>query len=181
MIVTGRGLGFKKKVGERIDESKVEKIYRMEGKSAQTRLRELVTQIPIEDLELTERLINDVKSQITQKLNESLLITLADHISFAIKRKREGIEFTNPLASAVICYYPLEYQLGMRCLDMVREAYGVELNKDEASFIALHIVNAELNTNMTEMYAITELIDGSIEVVESSYRKKFDRESLDFS
>lgn len=180
MIVTGRGLGFKRKPGERIDEAAVETVYRMEGKQEQERLRELVEQIPIEDLRLTETLIEEIKHQITQPLNESLLITLADHISFAIKRKREGIEFTNPLAGAVMCYYPAEYLLGQRCLTRIHESYGIELNRDEASFIALHIVNAELNTHISELYDITRLIDGCIEVVERYYRKQFERDSLDF-
>ena len=55
-------------------------------------------QIPIEHLELTEAMIAEIKATIHQPLNESLLITLADHISFAIQRKEQGIEFQNPLA-----------------------------------------------------------------------------------
>ena len=55
------------------------------------------------------------------------------------------------------------------------------LQEDEAAFIALHIVNAELNTNMSEMYDITNLIEGTISVVEYFYQKRFDRDSLDFS
>lgn len=181
MIVTGRGLGFQKRTGELIDESKIEKIYRMESKQGQRRLRELVQQIPIENLELTEQLIAEIKKQVSQPLNESLLVTLADHISFAIKRKREGIEFSNPLAGAVMCYYPTEYQLGKRCLELLEQKTGLTLNPDESSFIALHIINAELNTEMSEMYEITKLIDGCIELVEYYYQKTFDRDSLDFS
>lgn len=180
MIVTGLGIGFKKKIGELIDESKIDKIYRMEDKGQQRRLRELVAQIPIEDLELTSRLIEDIKLQIHQPLNESLLITLADHISFALKRKREGIEFSNPLAGEIMTYYPTEYHLGQQCLRVISETYGTELHPDEAAFIALHIVNAELNTNMSQMHKITELIHGCIEVTERYYNKRFDRESLDF-
>lgn len=80
-----------------------------------------------------------------------------------------------------MCYYPAEYHLGQYCLRVIREQMGVQLHEDEAAFIALHIVNAELNTNMSEMYEITKLIEGTISVVECYYQKKFDRESLDFS
>lgn len=183
LIVTGRGLGFGRKVGQRVDPSSVEKVYRMEDKSEQRRLRELVEQIPLEHLDLTEAMIAEIKSVIHQPLNESLLITLADHISFAIQRKSQGVEFKNPLSGSILCYYPTEYQLGQRCLALVRERCGVELNPDEAAFIALHIVNAELNTSMSEMYDITRLIEGVIEVVEYFYRDlgSFDRESLAFN
>lgn len=181
MIVTGRGLGFKRKVGERIDSGLVEKIYHMEGKAEQRRLRELCEQIPMEHLRLTQDLIEYIRGQLATALNESLLITLADHISFAIKRKQEGIEFSNPLQGAIMCYYPAEYRLGQHCLRVIREQTQTDLSESEAAFIALHIVNAELNTAMSDMYDITRLIEGTLAVVEYYYQRSFDRESLDFS
>src|SRR5699024_9892628 len=143
-IVTGRGLGFGRKVGQFVDAALVEKTYRMEDKTGQRRLRELVEQIPLDHLQLTEALLAQIRAEVRQPLNESLLITLADHISFAIQRKAQGIEFKNPLAGSILCYYPTEYRLGQQCLAEIRRACGVELNPDEAAFIALHIVNAEL-------------------------------------
>ena len=183
MIVTGKGIGFGRKIGQFVQPEQVEKTYRMENKTEQRRLRELVEQIPLEHLRLTEEMLVEIKATIHQPLNESLLITLADHISFAIQRKQQGIEFKNPLAGSILCYYPTEHQLGQRCLALVRERCGVELNPDEAAFIALHIVNAELNTSMSEMYDITRFIEGAVQVVEYFYsdRPPFDRESLEFS
>ena len=181
MIVTGRGIGFGRHRGEIIDSSLVERTYRMEEKNGQKKLRELVEKIPLEHLTLTESLIEQIKSQIPQKLNESLLITLADHISFAIARKTQGVEFSNPLKGSIMCYYPTEYHLGQYCLKVIRGTLDITLHEDEAAFIALHIVNAELNTNMSEMYDITQLIEGAITVVEYYYGKQFDRDSLDFS
>lgn len=181
LIVTGRGLGFKKKTGELIDESLITQIYRMEDKRSQKKLRELAASIELEALEVTERMIAMIRSSLNQKLSETLLITLADHVNFAVKRKRMGIEFTNPLESSIMSYYPTEFQLGLKCLSMIEEAYGIRLNRAEASFISLHIVNAELNSHMTQIYDITRLIDGSVEVVEKYYEKEFDRDSLGFS
>lgn len=181
LIVSGKGLGFRRHPGEFIDPERVEKTYRMESRDKQRKLRELVEQIPIEHLELTEELIADIKKEISSPLNESLLITLADHISFAIRRKQEGITFQNPLQGDIICYYPAEYRLGQHCVRVVRERTGIDLSESEASFIALHIVNAELNTDMSEMYDITRLIEGALQVVEYYYQRTFDRESLDFS
>ena len=181
LIVTGRGIGFQRHRGETIDTALIERTYRMEEKTGQRKLRELVEKIPIEHLSLTEGLIKHITSQIPQKLNESLLITMADHISFAILRKAQGVEFSNPLKGPIMCYYPTEYHLGQYCLRVIREQLGVTLHEDEAAFIALHIVNAELNTNKSEMYQITQLLEGTISVVEYFYQNQFDRESLDFN
>ena len=181
MIVTGKGLGFKRKLGERVDPALFEKTYHMEDKAEQRKLRELCEQIPIEHLKLTQDLIEYIKGEITAPLNEALLITLADHISFAIKRKENGVEFTNPLQGAIMSYYPTEYHLGQHCLKVIQEETRANLNPSEAAFIAMHIVNAELNTSMSVMYDMTKLIEGTLEVVEYYYQKKFDRESLDFN
>lgn len=181
VIVTGRGIGFQRHRGELIDTALIERTYRMEEKNGQRKLLELVEKIPLEHLSLTESLVAHIASQIPQKLNESLLITMSDHISFAILRKEQGVEFSNPLKGAIMCYYPAEYHLGQYCIKVIREQLGVALHEDEAAFIALHIVNAELNTNMSEMYAITKLIEGAVSVVEYYYQKQFDRESLDFN
>ena len=181
MIVTGRGIGYKRKVGEFVDTAQVEKVYRMAEKSDQRKLRELVSQVPLEHLSLTEELVEYIHSQINQPLNENLLINLADHISFAIQRKEQGIGFDNPLDSAVKCYYPTEHRLGRHCLRTIEERCGIALNQGEATFIALHIVNAALNSSMSEMRDLTRLLDGCIQVTEFYYRRKFDRDSLDFN
>ena len=181
LIATGRGLGFQRRTGERVDESLVQKVYRMVDRGRQRRLRELVEEIPLEHLALTEELVSLIRQQLDQPMNESLLITMADHISFAIRRQQQGIAFENPLCGAVMSYYPAEYRLGRECLRQIRERLGVELPESEASFLALHIVNAELNTEMSQMMDITRLIEGVIDVVEGYYGRAFDRDSLSFS
>ena len=181
LIVTGKGIGFKRFPGEFVDMNCIEKVYRMEGKTEQKKLRELVEKIPLEHLQLTEELVEYVKREVSGKLNESLLITLSDHISFAILREEKGIEYKNPLSGPVMCYYPEEYRLEKHCLQMIEERCHVNLNEDEATFIALHIVNAELNTSMSQMYDITRMLDGCIRVVEFYYRRKWDEDSVDFS
>ena len=47
LIVTGRGIGFQRHRGEIIDPAVVERTYRMEEKTGQRKLRELVEKIPI--------------------------------------------------------------------------------------------------------------------------------------
>ena len=182
LIVTGRGLGFGVKPGYKIEAETVERSYRMTSPAVQQKLVELLEQIPYEHLLLTDELVAMIRSRVNYPLNESLLITLADHISFAIQRSEQGIRFSNPLMAPIREFYPEEYRLGMECLATIRQRCHADLSDDEGGFIALHIVNAELNTEMSEMYDITRLIEGVIQVVEYYYRDlgAFDRESLTF-
>lgn len=180
MIVGGKGIGYQKRRGQQFDGNGIERTYRMESRAEQKRLLELVEQIPIEHLILTEELIAYIKQQLSRKISEALLISLSDHISFAIARKQEGLEFSNPLKGSIMTYYPQEYQLGVYCRDEIERRLGVLLSEDESAFIALHIVNAEMNTEMKEAYAITKLIEDSLSIVENFYQKTYDRDSLDF-
>ncbi|HCM24904.1 MAG TPA: transcription antiterminator BglG [Ruminococcaceae bacterium] len=181
MIVTGCGIGFKRKVGETIDSAAVEKVYQMTNLKIQQRLTDLLEQIPYEHFQLTDELVETIRARISYPLNESLLITLADHISFAIKRKEKGMLYANPLLTPIREYYPQEYQLGLYCLKRIHEKLGVDFPDDEAGFIALHIVNAELNTTMSAMNDITRFVDGCVKVIESYYQKTFNRDSLAFN
>ncbi len=181
MILTGKGIGFKRAVGQFINADRVEKVYRMEEKNYQRRLRELVQQIPLEHLEVTDEMIDHIRQVLGKPVNESLLISLADHISFAIQRMEQGINFDNPLRSSIMCYYPAEYNLGLDCLAVIEHRLKVRLPESEASYIAMHIVNAELNSDMGSTNAMVQLINGCVEAAEKYYGKVFDKDSLDFS
>ena len=105
----------------------------------------------------------------------------ADHISFAIQRSEQGIRFSNPLMAPIREFYPEEYRLGMECLATIRQRCHADLSDDEGGFIALHIVNAELNTTMSVVNDVTRFVDGCVQVVECFYGCHFDRDALDFS
>lgn len=181
LIVSGRGIGFGKKPGDDVNKSDIRKIYKMTSSDVQRKLIELLDEIPYDHLMVADALVEDIKEHIKNKLNEGLILTLADHVSFAIKRKADGLEFDNPLQNSIMEFYPDEFAEGLRCLDIIEKRVGVRLKTDEAGFIAMHIVNAELNTKMDEMYEITGFIDECIKVVEYYYDRKFERGSLAFS
>ena len=68
---------------------------------------------------------------------------------------------------------------------MIRSRVNYPLNESLlitlAGFIALHIVNAELNTTMSVVNDVTRFVDGCVQVVEYFYNCHFDRDALDFS
>ena len=71
------------------------------------------------------------------------IFILTDHISFAIERQRQNMEYRNALLMEIRNFYIQEFQIGCKALEIIKERLNVELSRDEAGFIALHIVNAE--------------------------------------
>lgn len=179
-IVSGKGIGFGKKCGDYVDPKQIQKTYYITSSSLQNKLIELMSEIPYEYIKFTDDMVNYINKKISSRLNDSLLITLSDHISFAIERKKQGIEFTNPLMDSIMEYYPEELELGKYCLEQLKERLGISLISDEAGFIAMHIVNARLDTKMSDVYDITKMINGCVEIAEYFFSKKFDRSTVSF-
>lgn len=180
VILRGLGIGFNKKVNDSIEEDKVEKIYKMANKDASNKLQELLAEIPIEYVTVCTEIIEYATKTLNKKLNDNIYITLTDHISFAITRKDNKLEYRNVLLTEIKTFYEEEYQIGVQALEIIKDKLGVELSYDEAGFIALHIVNAELDTNMGNMVKITELIQKVMELIYNYYGKEIDEDSLNY-
>ena len=165
-IVMGRGLAFKKKVGDEFDESKIDKVFTLSNKEAVNKFQELIVDIPIEHIELAEEIISYVKTNKGKKLNEIVYISLVDHIYTSIVRFLDGITVKNVLLWEIRRFYPEEFSIGLNALDMIEERFNVRLPEDEAGFIALHLVNAEIDEDgMQDVYHITKLMQEIVNIV----------------
>lgn len=180
IIIRGLGIGFGKKVKEEIPDNKIEKIYKIDDPKTSNKLAGLLEEIPIEHVQTSTDIIELAKQKLNKKLNDNIYITLTDHISFAIERQKQNLEYHNALLWEIKKFYPLEFAVGIEALEIINSKLGVNLSEDEAGFIALHIVNAELDTNMSSTVQITELIQKIIEIVKDYYKIEFDETSLHY-
>lgn len=65
---------------------KVEKIFRIKSQSIAGQLKELLAKMPLEQVQISNEIISYAKKTMKLKLNQSIYVTLTDHISFAISR-----------------------------------------------------------------------------------------------
>lgn len=135
VILRGRGIGFQKKKGETIPEDKVEKIYTMTDSKRLGKLEQLLEEIPLEYVELSTEVIEYTKRVLQKRLSENIYITLTDHISFAISRKNENLEYKNVMLPEIKRFYGQEYEIGKYALELVEKRLGIRLVEDEAGFI----------------------------------------------
>ena len=180
VILRGKGIGFGKKPHDVIDDDQIEKIYRISGHSEMSKLETLMSELPKEYIELSTEIIDYAKGALKQKLSNTIYLSLTDHISFALQRNKQGQNYSNPLLMEIRQFYSQEYQIGKHALELIRQRTGVTLSSDEAGFIALHIVNAELNVDMGNTVAITELIQAVVEIIREYYHDQVDETTCDF-
>lgn len=181
IIVMGRGLGFHAKSGQKILEDKVEKIFRLNNQNETGKFQELLKAMPMEHIEISVEIIEYAKSILKNRLNPNIYITLTDHIDFAITRTKDGMNFPNPLLWETKTFYPSEYLIGEYAVGLIRKELGMQFSQDEAASIALHLVNAEYNTDMNNTMKITTTIREVLEIVENRIGKKLDEESIHYS
>lgn len=178
IIVRGLGIGFKKKADDFVEEEKIEKVYKISNDQTRNKLQELLSDIPLAYVETCTEIIEYAKTSLKRQLNDNIYITLTDHISFAIERMNQNLSYKNALLMEIKRFYSEEYAIGVHALEVIKEKLKVELPKDEAGFIALHVVNAELDTQMSDMVHITELIHKILDMIKSYYNIELDEESL---
>lgn len=177
-IVMGRGLGFQAKELKVINEEDVEKVFRITNQSELERLKRVFTQLPQEQMEVCTQIIQYACDILKRDLNESIYYTLADHINFAIQRQREGIYFTNALDTEVRLFYPQEYAVGLHALEEIHRMLGVQLSEEEASSIALHIVNAEYDNSLGITMLVTKALGNMLQILNHWETIEIDHESL---
>lgn len=180
LVVMGRGIAFKKKPGDPVDERNVQKVFALKNKQTSDNFKMLLREVPIELIVIVEEIIGHAKQTLGRKLNENLYVSLTDHVNFAIERHNEGIEIKNALLWEVKQLYKDEFGIGLRMLEQIRVKMGLELPEDEAAFIAIHIVNAEMNEDVSTTMNITKFMQQIINIVKYHFKTEFDEESLSY-
>lgn len=169
VILTGRGLGFQARPGDQVPTEKVARIFVPVDGRDPDHLAQLLAAIPPEHVALVAEAVE--AAGLTMLLdNPALIIALADHISFAIKRQRAGITMDYPLRAEVGHLYSEEYRQAEILLAAVNSRGEVPLPPSEAVAMTLHLVNAGFATgDLSYTYTMTGLIGQMLAVIEESF------------
>lgn len=179
-VIMGRGLAFKKKIGDDIEEELIEKIFLIENPTMSKKLEKLLNEIPLEYVEVCEEIKRYSENELKKELHEQIYLALTDHLFYAITRAKEGINIENAMLWEIKRIYKKEFQIGMWAIGYIKERLNVELNEDEAGFIALHIINASLGEEMPTTMNMTKLIYEILDLIKDYMKIEIDEESLQY-
>lgn len=180
VIVMGRGIGFKKKQGQVVPADQISKIFRIKSRTLAEQFKELLANMPLERVRISDEIISHAKDHLKLKLNQSIYVTLTDHINFAIERVSQGIEPQNALLWEIKRFYPQEFQLGIYALELIQDRLDILLPEDEAGFIALHFVNAEYGTDIRDAVKFPDQMQAIVDIVERDLGILLDESSLHY-
>lgn len=145
------------------------------------RMYDLLNSIPIEHIYLAEEVITMGSDILHKTFNTNLLLTLSDHISFALARTREGVSIKNPLEWEVRTLYPDETRVGEAAVRLIEATAGVRLPAAETTLIALHFVNAQVGSGeMSDTTKITTVTGEMLSIIKYALKIDFEEESIHF-
>lgn len=180
IIITGPGIAFKKKYGGYVDSDKVDKIYQLQNKSDNATFIDMMSKIPSEYVEITDKAVEYCKSKFQITLKESIYISLTDHLYNAVERYQQGIELKNQLLWETKQIYPKEFDVGLYVLKQMNQILNVYLLEDEAAFITFHIINAEKDFIPSGMNDMTKTVRDVLHIIEYHFNKEVDKDSIDY-
>lgn len=177
-IVMGKGLVFQKKNGDKIDEDLITKIFTLQDSEISIKFQELISELPIKYMRVTDEIIETAKNKLDKRFSESMYISLTDHIYSAVTRFCDGISLKNVLIWEIKRLYADEYNVGLIAVDIINSTFNISLPEDEAGFIALHFVTAQLEGDMPMVYNITKMIRDITNIIQYHFNIEIDKDSL---
>lgn len=178
LVVMGKGLCYGLKTGDYISDYKIEKVFSLRTKEEASRFAKLMEEIPIECLEISEKIVNHAIEVLGKKLHNSIYITLTDHINTMIERAKLGAYIQNSMLWDIKHLYRNEFVEAQHAIELINETFKSKYDDNEAATIALHFVNAELEMDFSQTINITKVVTEILGIVKYNLRIVYDEDSL---
>lgn len=178
IVVLGKGIGFPKVPYELTDLSVIDRTFY----DVDPKYLSMIAGLPQPILLASAEIAEQAEIELHCRLNPNLPFTLADHLNFAVERLKNGIDLTTPIAYDICHLYPREAELGGCALDILREQAGIDLPENEAVNVAMHLINAEAESD--DMHALMQSMQILTEVgqiVERQLGVRLDTSSYGYS
>lgn len=180
-LILGKGITFGKNTGDAINPEQIKEMYVI-GKTDYQLLGQITNNITIESIEVAQKIINFARKTLQVKLNANILLTLSDHISFALERLPKNQIVLSPLDGEIRRLYKKELEVGKKAKKIMEDTFGFPVPDSEEALIAMHFVNAQLSSPfMNDALIVTEISNSILEIVSSKASVPLESEELTYS
>ena len=180
IILTGSGIGFQKKIGDLVDESKIEKTYLFKDEQKK-RFEQSIAEVSAVYFEIANKIVAKASKDLETDFSGEIFIAISDHLSFAVKRKKEHVYLPNIILNETKTLYKKEYQVGLWALDYIEKKIGIRLDDDEAGYLALHLVNFSFNDKANNAIRIVTLTKEVLNVIKTTMKIELEEDSIGYA
>lgn len=181
IVVMGSGIGFKRNVGELVDLDRAEKVFTLKQKETSQKFLDLLKDVPADYITLCYDIIEYAENMLNTTFSEYIYISLTDHIYNMLQLYDDGVQISNPLLWEIKKFYPKEYAVGVKALELIEETEHKKMLEDEAGNIAFHLINAQMdneNPDHSEMRQQTKKIKDIMSIIEYKFGIVLDDQSI---
>lgn len=179
-LLMGKGAGFSKKVGERIEKRPEDTVYSLQKLTDRGDAREIIKSVSPVCLELANDVLNEAEREFG-KIDRAILFPMADHIEYAVRRIKNHEQISNPLTEDIRVLFYKEYKVAQCMIPLLQERMKVEIDEHEVGYIALHIHSAINDEKVSQAMMITRAVRECITLVEEQTSRKIDVMSLAYN
>ena len=179
-LLMGKGAGFSKKVGERIEKRPEDTVYSLQKLTDRGEAREIIKSVSPVCLELANDVLNEAEREFG-KIDRAILFPMADHIEYAVRRIKNHEQISNPLTEDIRVLFYKEYKVAQCMIPLLQERMKVEIDEHEVGYIALHIHSAINDEKVSHAMMITRAVRECITLVEEQTSRKIDVMSLAYN
>ncbi len=180
LVLTGCGIGFQKKIGQSVDQSKIEKKFITENDLFKKKIIKLAKEVDENIFDISSKIIEYAESYLNTELDEYIYASLTDHISFAFKRYEERVEIKNDLLYEIRRIHKKEFEIGKWAINYIENICNVKFPIDEAGFIAMHIVNANYKESTSKSFLMTKIVKDILNIIRYSYSIEFEEDEFNY-
>ncbi|GAE28382.1 beta-glucoside bgl operon antiterminator [Halalkalibacter wakoensis JCM 9140] len=180
VILIGKGLGFGKKTGDLVADEQAEKFFVLKEEKEQEQYKQLLDYVDENFIGLMNDIIEMVEERFSVTLHEHIHIALTDHLFYAMKRVKQGLDVSNPFLPETELAYPKEFAVASELVDYLSKELDLSIPPGEIGFVALHIHSALTRRSLREVNRHTQLISELVSVTEDSLNIEIDRKDVNY-
>ncbi len=179
-LIMGKGIGFGKKVSERIELGEDSVIYSLQSVSKRGKAKELFQEIDAKYLEMANAILNEAEKEFG-KIDREILFPMADHIAFAVKRMKRGETITNLLTQDIRVLFYKEFKVASLIRDVLSCEEGLEIPDDEIGYVALHVHSATDGEKVSNAMQIAAAVRECVTLIEQDAGRCIDVQTLSYN
>ncbi|BDR56807.1 PRD domain-containing protein [Xylocopilactobacillus apis] len=180
-VVIGNGIGFGKKPGDQVDQSKISR--RFVAADEDSSVLDTLSDISDQTVLITNEVVKMVEPILNAKFNSYQYLVLADHIEFTIQRAGTALDLADGTTRwSVKKLFPQEYEAAQKAVRLIEKMSKLKLSSGEVVFITYHFLNLRSDApGLHDTIKITKLIEQVVEIVQYEYGINLDSDSFNFN
>lgn len=186
VILIQQGIGYLSK-NDKVAENDNVQVFTPQTDIERKRFKQFLEAIPFEFMEFAINTVSLAKRKFNLKFSNSLVFTLADHISFAVERYRENESFDYLSNEEIKQFFPDIYKFSKKTVRQINKKFNVHLAEGEATAITFHLINSLVldnssgQKNLSDTKTVFDITSAIMQIIENNYSHKIDRKSISYS